>query len=273
MNGFAIRTEERERINAGRWFSSLSPTLRHDILRAVVVRRFAHGEQIAAQGALDSHWMGCAQGAVRVCSATSTGKQRTIAYMEPGTWFADVAIVEGGRCMHDCFAHGDTTVLLMPQSEFRALLATHVELYGALLQLQAQCIRSLAGTVDDLKTLSLRDRLIKLLVKQVRRHGVAHGKTGIRIGFELAQEELGRLLGASRQRINEALRSMEKEGLLCLDARGIVILDLESLKRGAECDWPQATPYKAASSRQVAPHAWNSQLSDPASVQQATALA
>jgi hypothetical protein len=35
-----LTIEEREAINGGRWFSSLSPSLRHDILRCAFVKRF-----------------------------------------------------------------------------------------------------------------------------------------------------------------------------------------------------------------------------------------
>ena len=45
-----LTIEEREAINAGRWFSTLSPTLRHDILRCAFVRRFQDGDLIAARG-------------------------------------------------------------------------------------------------------------------------------------------------------------------------------------------------------------------------------
>ncbi|MFM8866544.1 MAG: Crp/Fnr family transcriptional regulator, partial [Limnohabitans sp.] len=34
-----LTMEEREAINNGRWFSSLSPSLRHDILRCAYVKR------------------------------------------------------------------------------------------------------------------------------------------------------------------------------------------------------------------------------------------
>ncbi|QFZ83995.1 cyclic nucleotide-binding domain-containing protein [Variovorax paradoxus] len=234
MSTSPIHADERQRINAGRWFSSLSRTLRHDILRNVFVRRFVEGDRIAARGDPHGHWMGCAKGSVRVCSTTSAGRHSTFAYMEPGSWFGNIAIFDGGQWAHDYFACEDTTVLFMPQDNFRALLATHVELYGALMRLQSQYIKGLTGTVDDLKTMTVRDRLAKFLMRHARRRGVADHEAGVRLDLGLAQEELGRLIGASRQRVNKALRTLEKESLLRLDARGMVILDLEMLKRNVE---------------------------------------
>ena len=45
-----LTIDERAAINAGRWFSSLSPSLRHDILRCTYVRRYKDGDLISAKG-------------------------------------------------------------------------------------------------------------------------------------------------------------------------------------------------------------------------------
>ena len=47
MDDPILTIEEREAINSGRWFSSLSPSLRHDILRCAYVKRYKDGELIA----------------------------------------------------------------------------------------------------------------------------------------------------------------------------------------------------------------------------------
>ncbi|MDB5941361.1 MAG: transcriptional regulator, Crp/Fnr family, partial [Ramlibacter sp.] len=44
MDDPILSFEEREAINTGRLFSSLSPRLRHDILRCAYVKRFKDGE-------------------------------------------------------------------------------------------------------------------------------------------------------------------------------------------------------------------------------------
>ena len=78
MDDPILTMEEREAINSGRWFSSLSPSLRHDILRCAFVRRYQDGDLIAARGEPPDQWIACAKGAVRVSSTTLTGKQITL---------------------------------------------------------------------------------------------------------------------------------------------------------------------------------------------------
>jgi CRP/FNR family cyclic AMP-dependent transcriptional regulator len=238
MDDPILTMEERLAINAGRWFCTLSPSLRHDILRCAYVRRFRDGDLIAARGDTPEEWMACARGAVRVSSTSVTGKQITLTYVEPGIWFGDVAIFDGDSRTHDVYAHGDTTLLCVARADFQKILAQHVEFYQAMLRLHARRIRQLYGLVEDLNTLPLRARLAKQLLHLARSYGMASlaNDGEIRIGLHLAQEELAQLLGASRQRVNQELKGMERESLIRIEAGGLVVRQREGLMRLSEAD-------------------------------------
>lgn len=233
-----LNQEERSAINTGRWFSSLSPSLRHDILRCAYVRRYKDGDLIAARGDPPEEWIACARGAVRVSSTSISGKQITLTYVEPGIWFGDVSIFDGDRRTHDAYAHGDTTILAVAKADFKKILGVHPELYEALLRLNARRIRQLYGLVEDLNTLPLRARLAKQLVHLARSYGVPSLSDGdeIRIGLHLAQEELAQLLGASRQRVNQELKAMERENIIRIEPGGLVIRDRPGMMRLIDAD-------------------------------------
>ena len=238
MDDPILTIDEREAINAGRWFSTLSPSLRHDILRCAYVKRFKDSELISARGDPPEEWIACARGAVRVSSTSISGKQITLTYVEPGIWFGDVSIFDGDRRTHDAYAHGETTILCVAKADFKKILATHVELYEAMLRLHARRIRQLYGLVEDLNTLPLRARLAKQLLHLVRSYGVpslSHA-TEVRIGLHLAQEELAQLLGASRQRVNQELKSMERDEAIRIEPGGLIVRNREALMRIIESD-------------------------------------
>ena len=230
--------EEREAINSGRWFSSLSPSLRHDILRCAYVKRYKDGMLICARGEPPEEWIACARGAVRVSSTSITGKQITLTYVEPGIWFGDVAILDGDKRTHDAYAHGETTLLCVSKADFKRILAEHVEFSEAILRLNARRVRQLYGLVEDLNTLPLRARLAKQLLHLTRSYGVMSlsDSNEIRIGLHLAQEELAQLLGASRQRVNQELKSMEREEVIRIEPGGLIVRDRATLLRIADTD-------------------------------------
>jgi len=109
------------------------------------VRRLGDGALLSTRGAPAAEWVGVASGAVRVSSVSLSGKQVTLTYVEPGTWFGDIALFDGMPRTHDAHAHGATTLLTVRKADFKDLLSQHVELYDALLRLNCRRLRLLLG--------------------------------------------------------------------------------------------------------------------------------
>ena len=107
-----------------------------------------------------------------------------------------------------------------------------------MLRLQARRIRILFGLVEDLNTLPLRARLAKQLLHLVRSYGVPSLADGreVRIGLHLAQEELAQLLGASRQRVNQELKSLERDDIIRIEPGGLVVRNRDALMHIIQAD-------------------------------------
>jgi CRP/FNR family transcriptional regulator, cyclic AMP receptor protein len=224
---------ERAAVESGSWFSRLTPALREAILSRSRVRRLRDGANLATRGTVASDWCGVAKGAVRISTISLAGKQVTLTYAEPGTWFGDIALFDGLPRTHDADAHGETTLLVVGKSDFHALLAQHVELYEALLRLNCRRLRLMFEHFEDLNTRPLQARLARQLLLLARSYGVADGDE-IRIGLQLAQEDIAQLLGASRQRVNQELKGFEREGALRVEPTRLVVLSRERLMAIAE---------------------------------------
>ena len=223
-----LTIEEQSNIESGSWFSRLSAPLREAILGRSQVRRVEDGAILSARGAPAEDWCGVARGAVRVSSVSLAGKQVTLTYVEPGTWFGDIALFDGMPRTHDANAHGATTLLVVRKADFRELLAQHVELYEALLRLNCRRLRLLFDTVEDLNTLPLSARLAKQILLLARSYGVQQGDE-IRVGLQLAQEDIAQLLGASRQRVNQELKGFERDGAVRIEPTRLVVLSKDKL--------------------------------------------
>jgi len=228
MHPPVLTIEEQSNIESGPWFSKLSQSLREAILSRAVVRRLADGAILGARGAEAQEWCGCALGAVRVSSVSLSGKQVTLTYVEPGIWFGDIALFDGMPRTHDAHAHGPTTLLVVRRADFRNLLSQHVELYDALLRLNCRRLRLLFDTVEDLNTRPLAARLAKQILLLARSYGVEQDHE-IRIGLQLAQEDLAQMLGASRQRVNQELKGFEREGAVRIEPTRLVVLSKDKL--------------------------------------------
>jgi CRP/FNR family transcriptional regulator, cyclic AMP receptor protein len=229
MTVAALTIEERQHIDTGPWFSKLSAALRQDILQRATTRRYRDGELVGTRGARAKEWCGVAAGAVRVSSVSLAGKQVSLTYVEPGAWFGDIALFDGLPHTHDGHAHGPTTLLVVPGREFKALLATHVELYDALLRLNCRRLRLMFDALEDLATRPLGARLARQVLWLARAYGVPEADGHVRIGLALAQEDLAQLLGASRQRVNQELKALEREGALRVEPQRLIVTSREML--------------------------------------------
>jgi CRP-like cAMP-binding protein len=159
-----------------------------------------------------------------------TGKLITLDYFQPGVWFGDMAIFAGEVCLYDVIAHGPTTILSVTRADFDRILEQHPELAQALLRLQARRLRLLSAQVEDLALLPLRARLAKQIARLARHYGAPAAAAGeVRITLHLAQEEMAQMLGASRQRVNQELKIMEREGVLRIEPVGLVVRDPAAL--------------------------------------------
>ena len=223
-----LTIDEQHNIDAGAWFSKLSPKLRSAILDCAHVRRLADGDALATRGSPAEEWCGVARGAVRISSVSLAGKQVSLTYAEPGTWFGDIALFDGLPRTHDADAHGATTLVVVRKPDFRELLAQHVELYDALLRLNCRRLRLMFDLIEDLNTRPLQARLAKQVLLLARSYGITRGEE-IRIGLALAQEDLAQLLGASRQRVNQELKGFERQGAVRVEPTRLVVLSRDKL--------------------------------------------
>lgn len=226
-----LSPEERQALNGGRWFASLSPSLRHDLVRHGVVRRYAHGDLIFQRGEVANCWAAVVRGNVRVSTSHASGKQLTLCYMRPGLWSCDISVLQDEPRSYDAHAHGPVALLSVSFEHVRAMLSQHQELYGALLRLHASRTRQVFQLLQDLQTLSLRERIAKQFTTLARHYGVASLRNPgeIRIGLQFGQEDLAQLVSASRQRVNYELQEMRAEGLLGMEGGRWVVRNPEGM--------------------------------------------
>ncbi|HRI17877.1 MAG TPA: Crp/Fnr family transcriptional regulator [Burkholderiaceae bacterium] len=228
-----LTIDERHNIETGSWFSKLSQPLREAILSRSTVRRVGDGALLSSRGAQADEWCGVARGSVRISSVSLSGKQVSLTYVEPGLWFGDISLFDGLPRTHDANAHGATTLLVVRKPDFQQILSQHVELYDALLRLNCRRLRLMFDVVEDLNTRPLAARLARQILLLARSYGVPRGEE-IRIGLQLAQEDLAQLLGASRQRVNQELKALERDGALRIEPARLIVLSKEKLLAIAE---------------------------------------
>jgi CRP/FNR family cyclic AMP-dependent transcriptional regulator len=149
--------------------------------------------------------------------------------LEPGQWFGEISLFDELPRTHDAHAHGETVLVMLPRRDFARLLERHPHLWGHVVKLLCRRIRACFALLEDAAFLGLAARLAKRLLYLAERHGQP-APGGTRIDLHLPQEELGRMMGATRESIGKQLKRWQRGGLVEVKYGSIVLRDRQRLR-------------------------------------------
>lgn len=135
------------------------------ITRIAVVKTLSKGEYLFFEGCAVHGFYVVLNGLIKVYRVNLMGKEQVITICRPFESFAeDVLFSESGHSADAC-ATEQTTVLLLPKTEFGELLKRHPELSLRLLRSVSEHFRSLVGLLDDLTLKDIKTRLANWLIQ------------------------------------------------------------------------------------------------------------
>ena len=196
----------------------------HELLR---VQTFAAGEQIFEQGVTSSAFYIVAKGEVKITRVTPEGHESLVCTREMGEFFCPVAILDGGMELGTAVALTETMVLWAERVNFVSLCQESPEL---LVLVQGSCLGEVRRLIHRLEIMAfhnVRERLIHTLLIEVTRQASDTPNDVVL----LTQQELGTLIGASRESVSRVLTELEREGLVSVGRGRVVISDRAQLSR------------------------------------------
>jgi CRP-like cAMP-binding protein len=172
------------------------------------------------------------EGLVKVFVTSEGGDEMVFVTLRPPDTFGELALLDGLERSASAEAVEATTVVELDRNTFLDLLNSNPHMTEALLRSMGHVLRRLTEQASDLVFLDLHGRVAKLLVTIADERGVAL-TTGQELDLQLTQSDLARMVGGSRQSVNQILRSFERRGYLEIEGRKVVVKEAEQLKRRA----------------------------------------
>jgi CRP-like cAMP-binding protein len=204
-----------------------------DALRASMVElRLERGQVLFNEGDLGDRLYVVVSGKVKLRRTSADGRENVLAIIGPGEMFGELSIFDPGPRSSTAVAIIDVSLLELGQAEVRAWLVDRPEVAESLLHQLAQRLRHASEQMADLVFTDVPGRVAKALLDLSRRFGRQDGEN-IRVDHDLTQEELAQLVGASRETVNKALADFAARGWIRLDARSVILIDVERLTHRA----------------------------------------
>jgi len=166
---------------------------------------------------------------VRIFKTSAGGREQVLAVNSPGETVAELPVFDNGPYPASAVAIEDTEIAFISRRDFHAYCMEHPEVALKVLAVAGARLRRLVGIVEELSFTTIRQRLVSVLIKLAQ----ADGKSttdGIQVLLPASHQELANQLGTVRELISRNLMRLQAEGLLEVDARHIVVKDMNGLK-------------------------------------------
>jgi CRP/FNR family cyclic AMP-dependent transcriptional regulator len=194
--------------------------------------RVARGRTLFNEGDPGDKLYVVTEGKIKLGRTAADGRENLLAVLGPGEMFGELSLFDPGPRTATATAVTDTTVLGLGHDDLQPWLTGRPEVASHLLGALARRLRRTNEAMADLVFSDVPGRVAKALLDLARRFGV-QAEDGLHVTHDLTQEELAQLVGASRETVNKALADFASRGFLRLEARAVVILDVERLSRRA----------------------------------------
>jgi CRP-like cAMP-binding protein len=171
-----------------------------------------------------------AKGLVKVSHLTADGKESILAFVEPGELFGELAIFEGQERDEYVEALEASTVVMIPADEVRQLMAEHTDAALGITKMVGLRRHRIERRLKNLLFLSNRDRLVHLLLDLAEQFGL-HTDEGIRLRIKLSHQELGNLIGSTRETVTVLMGQLKSERAVDGGRRKIILTDPQRLAR------------------------------------------
>ena len=211
-----------EALQSNEWLAALPEAARSELIEVAKIRRMAahqrvHGKEEPADGLY-----GLLSGEVRVSASTFAGDQIVVTRLLPGQWFGEIAILDGGARTHDAHTVVESEIALLPKQAVLNTCQRHAEVYRALVLLLCAHCRMAFRAIDEFLVYSPEQRMARRLLERMAISGNKE--------IQISQEELGALVGISRQSTNKILKRWESHAWIERTYGGVVLRNVVSLQ-------------------------------------------
>jgi CRP-like cAMP-binding protein len=173
-----------------------------------------------------TYWFGVVDGLLKMSSDNAQGETMTFTGLPPGGWFGEGTALKREPYRYNVLALRRSLVAGLPVETFDWLLDHSIGFNRFVMrQLNERLAQFIAAReIDRLSNPDLRvARNLAALFNPALFPGVGQV-------LRITQQELAYLVGLSRQRVNEALRTLEQHAVIRVEYGGLRVLDLARLR-------------------------------------------
>jgi CRP/FNR family transcriptional regulator, cyclic AMP receptor protein len=209
------------------WLGVLKPDERERVIADLRVVEVLPGELVCRVGRPVTFWFGVIDGLLKMSNDTALGIPITFTGIPPGGWFGEGTVLKHEPYRYNIQALRRSLVAGITTGTFDWLLDRSIGFNRFVMMQLNERLGQFIGAREI-------DRLTQPDQRVARSLGALFHPTlypGVGNLLRITQQELGYLVGLSRQRVNTALNTLQAEQIIRIEYGGVRVLDLERLRR------------------------------------------
>ena len=210
-------------------FSGLTEGELTFLTQRAVPRHYKAGELIFGEGQPCLGLYIVESGHIRIFKSSSGGREHVLSVDGPGSSVAELPVFDGGAYPASAMAVDDATLVFVSKQDFQALCLAHPQVALKVLRVIGARLRRLVGIIEELSFTTVRHRLASFLLRQAQKEG-KHTGEGIHVSLPASNQELASQIGTVRELVSRNLSRLQAQGVLQVDGRNVLILDLKALE-------------------------------------------
>ncbi len=221
-----IRVKIAAALQKAQLFNELSVKETESLAVRAVRKIYAPGEMLFAEGEPCSGFYIVVTGKVRIFKMSPQGREQVLAVEGPGRSIAELPVFDGGSYPASASAVEDTEMVFISRNDFQSFCREHPEVALKVLAVVGARLRRLVDIIEELSFTTVRQRLIAYLIRASK--GATKTVRGLALELSGSHQQIANELGTVRELVSRNLARLQAEGLLELDARHILIKDIEA---------------------------------------------
>lgn len=208
------------------WFDLLDESQQERVVKDTAIAKVSSGTIIEHKGVVATAWIGILAGLVKVSVGNADGKLASLTGVPSGGWIGEGSLLKHEARKYDIIALRNSTVARLRGNTFYWLLDNSIAFNRYLLHQLNERVAQFIGKAEYDRLFAPDTRVARCLAELF--NPLLYPGNSTRL--EITQEEIGYLARISRQRTNQALRTLEAAELLKIEYGAVQVLDLEGLK-------------------------------------------
>lgn len=209
-------------------FSVLSEESRSSVLKRAKPLTLDAGETVYARGDPSDRYFGILKGRLRLSVDSADGKTAALNQADAGEWFGELGLFEGGNRLVDATAVEPTDLLCLTRDDMVAFATSEPSMFMPIVELLGARIQLVGELLQETVFHDVTFRLAKRLLDLADKHGAPVGQ-GVLIDLHLPQEELGQMVGATREAVGRQLNIWKKKSWIGVSYGKITLLNRAAL--------------------------------------------